>query len=151
MKKFFLEVLKKLLVGFLLSIILLILSYSFFAGEFPPNFSNMKNGIFGLKSQFQALRKYQELKLTRTLEQDSDHPETEKKQRKRDQELSKLMEELGLNEESQNRNDKQSKQPLTLETLEKQNIILIRKINELDYRLYLLEKKKNSAKNTSRD
>ena len=147
MKKFLLEVLKRLLAGLLISIILLIASYSFFSGEFPPNLIHMKKGIFSLKEQIQNLKRLQELKIAQTVGDDSNTPDEEKNNRGRDAELKKLMQELGFNEQPNNIAQQKKQEPLTLETLEKQNIILVRKINELEYRLYMLEKKKSQAKN----
>jgi len=147
MEKFFIEVAKKLLATILVSIILLTASYSFISGEFPPNLMHMKKGLAEFKTQMETLKKIQELKISQALNQEQKAPQNEQKNHSRSTELTKLMKELGMDQQENNTAQQNNQEPLSLETLEKQNIILVRKINELEYRLFMLEKKKSQDKN----
>jgi hypothetical protein len=63
MKKFFLEILKKLLVTILFAMLMFLASYCIVTGEFPPKFANMKKGILNLQGQVKQLNKIRDSQL----------------------------------------------------------------------------------------
>ncbi len=68
MKKFFSEVLKKLIVTLLFAAIMFIASYCLVTGEFPPKIANMKKGLLNMQTQIQQLKKIQETQLAKLAE-----------------------------------------------------------------------------------
>jgi len=139
MKKFFIEVLKKLLIAVLVSLILFTISFSMVSGEFPPNIKKMRTGLVNLKSQMAQIQKLQELKLAQAADDQSNLNEKDFqiKQSKRSAELAKILHEMTGSDAST-----LSEPQISLSTLEKQNIILNRRLNDLEYRIYKLEKNK---------
>lgn len=65
MKKFFSEVLKKLIVTLLFAAIMFVASYCLVTGEFPPKIANMKKGLLNMQIQIQQLKKIQETQLAK--------------------------------------------------------------------------------------
>ncbi len=68
MKKFFSEVLKKLIVTLLFAAIMFVASYCLVTGEFPPKIANMKKGLLNMQTQIQQLKKIQETQLAKLAE-----------------------------------------------------------------------------------
>lgn len=68
MKKFFEEILKKLIVTILFAAIMFIASYCLVTGEFPPKIANMKKGLLNMQTQIQQLKKIQESQLAKLTE-----------------------------------------------------------------------------------
>ena len=65
MKKFFAEILKKLIVTLLFAAIMFVASYCLVTGEFPPKIANMKKGLLNMQTQIQQLKKIQETQLAK--------------------------------------------------------------------------------------
>lgn len=68
MKKFFSEILKKLIVTILFAAIMFVASYCLVTGEFPPKIANMKKGLLNMQTQIQQLKKIQESQLAKLAE-----------------------------------------------------------------------------------
>lgn len=65
MKKFFEEILKKLLVTILFAVLMFLASYCVMTGEFPPNITNMKKGVFNLQAQIKQINQLREAQLAK--------------------------------------------------------------------------------------
>lgn len=65
MKKFFIEILKKLLVTVLFAVLMFVASYCLMTGEFPPKYANMKKGVLNLQGQMKQINAIREQQLAK--------------------------------------------------------------------------------------